>query len=390
MLRKVGAKQTEMEMVTLEQLVPEDHLLRLIERHIEFGFIREKTEHLYSADNGRPAVDPVLMFKMLFIGYLYGVRSERQLVREVEVNVAYRWFLGMGLAEKVMDASTFSQNRRRRFSGTGIEQEIFDAIVEQAMRRGLVGGHELYSDSTLVRASANKNRKALHTVDVKPAEWLAEPEAAGLDAAYNTPAICKGLVEAGIFGVVAYGRPVHKEGCFYKRQYAYDEGRDCYVCPAGERLDYRTTDREGYRHYAAEARACESCPLRGSCTKTPKGAKSVIRHLWEGFKEEVAANRKSERGGRILERRRETVERSFADAKTLHCHRWARYRGLAKVQGQALLSAACQNMKKIARVLAMRLGEPSLPPLQPLRALLPLAANSLLRFFRPLAFAFSN
>jgi transposase len=79
--------QHELEMVTLE------HLLRLIDRHIRFEFIREGTAHLYCADDGRPALDPVTLFKMLFIGYLFGIRSERQLVREIEVNVAYRWFL---------------------------------------------------------------------------------------------------------------------------------------------------------------------------------------------------------------------------------------------------------------------------------------------------------
>ena len=116
MLRKAGAKQTEMELVTVEQLVPEDHLLRLIDRHIEFGFIRGKTERLYSADNGRPALDPVLMFKMLFIGYLCGIRSERRLVREVEVNVACRWFLGLGLTEKVR----WTPRRFRRTAGGGL------------------------------------------------------------------------------------------------------------------------------------------------------------------------------------------------------------------------------------------------------------------------------
>jgi transposase len=93
-------------MATLEELVPQDHLLRLIDRHIDLECIREETNHLYSADNGRPAIDPVVHFKMLFIGYLFGVRSEPQLVREIQVNVAYRWFLGLRLIDKVPDAST--------------------------------------------------------------------------------------------------------------------------------------------------------------------------------------------------------------------------------------------------------------------------------------------
>jgi transposase len=93
-------------------------------------------------------VDPVELFQMLFLGYLFGVRSERQLVREIHVNVAYRWFIGFGLTDKIPDASTFSQNRRRRFTESTIYQEIFDEIVLQAMRRRLINGRVLYTDFT--------------------------------------------------------------------------------------------------------------------------------------------------------------------------------------------------------------------------------------------------
>lgn len=135
MLQGHDNKQIGMEFVCIEELVPQDHLLRKIERAIDFDFIRDKVKELYCADNGRPAVDPVVLFKMLFLGYLYGVRSERQLVREIQVNVAYRWFIGYGLTDKIPDASTFSQNRRRRFTESTVYQEIFDGIVLQAMRR---------------------------------------------------------------------------------------------------------------------------------------------------------------------------------------------------------------------------------------------------------------
>ena len=94
MLREHDNNQIGMEFVSIEELVPQDHLLRKIERAIDFDFIRDKVKELYCADNGRPAVDPVVLFKLVFLGYLYGVRSERQLVREIQVNVAYRWFIG--------------------------------------------------------------------------------------------------------------------------------------------------------------------------------------------------------------------------------------------------------------------------------------------------------
>lgn len=108
MLKKPIPQQTALEMVSIEGLVPKDHLLRKIEAVVDFSFIRDRVAGLYCADNGRPALDPVVMFKALFIGYLFGVRSERQLVREIEVNVAYRWFLGLKLTDPVFDASTLS------------------------------------------------------------------------------------------------------------------------------------------------------------------------------------------------------------------------------------------------------------------------------------------
>src|SRR6202012_3888744 len=137
MLKKTTPQQSELEMVTIASLVPSDHLLRKIDKAIDFSFIRERVAPLYCPDNGRPALDPVVLFKMLFIGYLFGVRSERQLMREVQVNVAYRWFARLRLTDRVPDASTFSQNRRRRFTDTTVYQEIFDAIVQQAIGRGM-------------------------------------------------------------------------------------------------------------------------------------------------------------------------------------------------------------------------------------------------------------
>ena len=447
MLKPPAPHQHRLEMVTLEELVPADHLLRLIDRHIPFDFIRDATAHLYSADNGRPAVDPVRLFKMLFIGYLFGIRSERQLVREIQVNVAYRWFLGLGLTDRVIDASTFSQNRRRRFSGSDIEQTIFDRIVETAIEHGLIGGRVFYSDSTHLKASANKNRHDVHRVEQTPVAYLSELEAAidddraahgkaplpaqpdagptkdiklsrtdpeagymvrdgkptgffyldhrtvdsqhalitdihvtpanvhdsvpyldrldrmrqrfgfnvgavGLDAGYFTPAICKGLNERDIYGVIGYRRPNHREGYFYKREYVYDRERDGYVCPNGQLLPYRTTNRQGYREYASSPTRCAHCPMKGRCTQSANGVKVVIRHVWEDHKEAVDAHRLTETGKRLYKRRKETVERSFADAKELHGHRYARFRGVAKVRGQALLAGACQNMKKLARLLA--------------------------------------
>ncbi len=178
MLRAHDNKQIGMEFVSIEELVPKDHLLRKIQRVIDFEFIRAKNKDLYCADNGRPAVDPVVLFKMLLLGYLYGVRSERQLVRDIQVNVAYRWFIGFGLTDKIPDASTFSQNRRRRFTESTIYQEIFDEVVLQAMRRHLLSGRVLYTDSTHLKASANKGKFKKEQVEKSIRGYLAELEEA--------------------------------------------------------------------------------------------------------------------------------------------------------------------------------------------------------------------
>lgn len=165
MLREKATKQHQIEMVILEDLVPQDHLLRKISKTIDFSFIREKTKHLYCNNNGRPAVDPEILFKILFIGYLFGIRSERQIIRDIEVNVAYRWFLGFSLTDKIPNASTISQNRKRRFNDTDICQQIFDEIVNQAIRAKLVDGKILYSDSTHLKANANKNKFSKEIVE---------------------------------------------------------------------------------------------------------------------------------------------------------------------------------------------------------------------------------
>lgn len=92
LLRSNREKQQAYEFVSIEDLVPQDHLLRKVDKYIDFSFIDEKVRPLYCADNGRPAVDPVVLFKMIFLGYFYGIRSERQLEREIQTNLAYRWF----------------------------------------------------------------------------------------------------------------------------------------------------------------------------------------------------------------------------------------------------------------------------------------------------------
>lgn len=452
MLKSPAIEQTAIEMVTLDQLVPRDHLLRKIDAVIDFSFIHDRVAGLYCPDNGRPPLDPTLMFKALFLGYLFGVRSERQLVREIEVNVAYRWFLRLKLTDPVFDASTLSQNRRRRYADTSVAQDIFDAIVEQAIGHGLVTGTVLYTDSTHLKANANKARfdtavlaksrsdywealdaaieaeRAVHgqpplkarerrpaekptkvsrtdpdsgymvrdgkpkgffyldhrTVDGRcsiitdsfatPANlhdsvvYLARLDrqrarfgfavnAVGLDAGYATAGIAKGLEDRAILGVTGYRTPTPpKPGMMRKSRFAYEPEADRYRCPEGQALAYATTDRGGYRHYRSDPAICRPCPLLSSCTSNAKAQRTLTRHVWQEARERADALRLGPWGKAIYKRRKETVERSFADAKQLHGHRYARFRGLVRVRVQCLLAAAAQNIKKIAMAMAPRLA----------------------------------
>ena len=113
--------------IDIDDLVPENNLLKQIDKLVDFEFIYELAAPYYSM-KGRKSIDPVTLIKMLLIGYLYGIKSERRLVEEVQVNIAYRWFCGLDLSDNVPEHSLFSQNRRRRFHDNTLFQDIFNHI----------------------------------------------------------------------------------------------------------------------------------------------------------------------------------------------------------------------------------------------------------------------
>ena len=133
------SKQLCMVIMDIKDLIPQDHLLRKIKAQIDFDFIYEQAESYYSKI-GRPSIDPVCLMKMLLIGYLYGIRSERRLEEEITLNIAYRWFYGFELMDVISDHSTFSQNRRRRFTDSAIFRQIFNMLVNNCIETGLVLG----------------------------------------------------------------------------------------------------------------------------------------------------------------------------------------------------------------------------------------------------------
>ena len=150
----------------LEDQVPENHLLRLVDRHIDFGFIHERLKDSYS-DTGRPSIDPELLLRILLIGYLYGISSERKLVEELRMHLAWRWFTGLGFDEEVPHHSTFSKNRHGRFQESRLFEQLFEEVVARCLAVGLVRGDKLSVDGTFVEANASKESRI-------PREQLAE------------------------------------------------------------------------------------------------------------------------------------------------------------------------------------------------------------------------
>lgn len=448
MINEKNFTQQKLEMVYLENLVPKDHILRNIDKYMDFSFLRELTQKYYCLDNGRPGVDPIMLFKMLFIGYLFGIKSERQLVKEIEVNVAYRWFLGLNLTDDIPNHSTISQNRRRRFKGTDVFQKIFDEVVFKAINLKMVTGKILYTDSTHLKANANKRKLVKVEVEKTPKEYVAElnkaveedrishgkkplkekdpvtkiketkvsttdpdsgymmrdgkPEGfsyldhrtvdgkhniitdvyvtpgnindvdpyinrldvqikkfdfntkyVGADAGYSTNLICKELFERELKSVMGYRRSPHTKGMYTKNKFQYVKEKDIYVCPDLRALHYKTTTREGYKEYVGKAEECHECPNRAQCFSAKSKFKTIRRHVWEMYKEDVVKFTKTAKGRSIYRRRKETIERSFADSKQLHGLRYCHMRGLENVQEQCLLTAAVQNMKKIASLLSL-------------------------------------
>ncbi|MCM3274342.1 IS1182 family transposase [Paenibacillus elgii] len=452
MLRSNPNVQNSYEFVCLEELVPQNHLLRKIHKHIDFSFILEKVKPYYCENNGRPSVDPTMLFKMMFIGYLYGIRSERQLEQEIQLNVAYRWFVGLGLTDRVPDHSTLSLNRKR-LQDSDVVQEIFDHIVFKAIELRMVAGRVLITDSTHLKANANKrkfikqeveksvktylddldeavqaDREARGKKPLKPRKEVTQTketkvsttdpdsgymvrdgkpegffyldhrtvdhkyniitdvhitpgnvhdskpylerlelqikkfgfdqtlEAVALDAGYFTADICKKLHTRKIYAVIGGRSYTPVKGLIAKWRFKYDKERDLYICPQKQELTYTTTDREGYRQYKSDPEICKGCPLLSQCTRSRNKQRILTRHVWQDSKEWVKQNGRSRSGKYLYRLRYQTIERSFADAKELHGLRYCRFRGKKKVLEQALMTAICQNVKKIANHLAKLAG----------------------------------
>ena len=272
-IRKENFREDEINVI-LDGLVPKNHLVRKIENAIDFSFIYDKVKDLYSP-LGAPSIDPVVLIKIVLIQYLFGIPSMRQTIREIEVNVAYRWFLGYSLTEKIPHFSTFNKNYERRFKNTDLFESIFKEILARATKCGFVDSSNIYID-------------------------------------------------------------------------VYDEYYDCYICPNNKILKYSTTNRDGYREYKSNPSDCKSCEYLNICTNSKNKQKLVTRHIWQNYLEEADHLRHKPYVKKVYSKRKETIERVFADAKEKHGMRYTKLRGLSKIKIEVSLIFSCMNLKKLA------------------------------------------
>ena len=158
MTKNNSYSRNQVQMLSVDDLVPDDHILRDIDKAIDFSFIYGLVKGLYCHDNGRPSIDPVVLFKIVLIQFTFGIRSMRQTIKEIQVNMAYRWFLGYGMTDEVPHFTTFGKNYARRFADTDVFEKIFEHILLEAVKAGFVDAYAVFIDATHIKASANKNK----------------------------------------------------------------------------------------------------------------------------------------------------------------------------------------------------------------------------------------
>ena len=387
MLERGKMDRDLVEFVVIDQLVPKEHLLRKIDAAVDFTQLYEMVEPLYCEDNGRPSIDPVVLFKMVLIQHLYGLPSLRRTAEEVSANNCYRWFLGYPLQEETPHFSTVSYNFRHRFTDDDNDppaspRKHKDNTSKKKLARRKKQGFRTVTKSVTdpdcglfvkgehkrqfayeAHTACDKNGFVLETVVTpgnvhdsvafdevydKVTENFPQVEAVVADAAYKTPHICKKVFGDGRVLSTAYKRPQTMKNGHEWWKYVYDEFYNCVICPEYQPLKYSTTNRDGYREYKSDPNICAACPTRERCTHSRDCIKTVQRHIWKDYEELADDARYTPVYAQLYKCRKETIERVFADAKEKHAMRYTQYRGLAQVTNWVKLKFVAMNLKKLA------------------------------------------
>ena len=362
------SRQMAMIFVDIESLIPENHLLRKIERMVSFDFIYDLLAPYYPA-TGRPSVDPVSMFKMLLIGYLYGIKSERRLVEEVQLNIAYRWFCGFELDDTIPNHSTFSKTRTRKWQQSDLFQKAFYEIVKQCIDSGYINHGSKRGIGYLMEATVDCKHGILTGVDVYSANEkesllilrhlerqinLGIPMSRlALDRGYETGAVHRGLELLGITGyipAIQFSNPPEKYG------FSYDPQLDAFICPEGvpltyHRLNCSKSTGKYLRCYQVEGDVCMHCPKRPSCFD-----KAGIRRRVLASSCYPAFFRGHQRVGTpeyltMMRLRKIWAEGSFSVLKREHCISRIRKRGILAATEECLLAAMALNLKRMVNAI---------------------------------------
>jgi len=427
---------------SLDHLVPPDDPYRRLDQLLDLTWVRRETRTLYSW-TGRPSIDPVVIAKLLLIAYLEGITSERKLMRQVQVNLAFRRFLGYRLDEEVPDHSSLSRARYRL--GQPFFRKLFEWVLRLCLDAGLVGGEHQAVDSTFVQANASlaslrprlvpvaarqftervfqenpladgaeraagddhrpprkpattrnrdyvsrtdpdsgilarKGRRqarlgylvhysvdrlkkivtgvrtvAAHVTDASQLVPLVDALRAGglpvrsvaADRGYSTGRVYERLHQRGILAFIPLPQKGgRRRGLFSQEAFRYDAALDQFCCPNGAALTLRQV-RQGERRYRPRASDCAACPLRPQCTRGK--VRTLTISPYHAYLQEARRLQTTAAAKRAAVARRTGPENLFSEAKGQHGLSRARYRGLAKMEQQALLTATVQNLKRYLR-----------------------------------------
>lgn len=409
-MTKRPKRQYSSEIVNLEDMVPKDHFLRVIEEHFDWDFIYDEVEKLYSKV-GRKSIDPVVLIKIHILKFLFHEDSLRRTYENLKYNNLYRWFIGYNLCEDVPDHSTYSQNYKRKFCNLekDLLQTVFDKVIELLINWNCLDMTAVYIDSTHTKAYANKKKnhkeivkieakkyqkeldleitlKGLQEEDLTDEEYLEEVQRIVKcneevdtngsnvhdsisfydsfenlsthhdisqidyfvgDAAYLTPHICKTIIDLGMIPAFPYTRKGYRKDYLKKYEFVYDEYNNIYICPnEKELIPTERIDKNGYMVYKADEHDCSNCPFKEQCTKSKY--KQILRHVWEEYKEMTNDYRHHEDVKEIYKQRPQHIERVFADGKMKYGLRNTYFRTKERVHRELTLLYACMNLKKFA------------------------------------------
>src|SRR6266508_3023791 len=380
----------------LEEFVPDDHLIREIAAVLDLSWVHAELAPYYSS-TGRPSIDPVLMIRMLIVGYVFALRSERLLCREVQLNLAYRWFCGLSIEDKIPDHSAFSRARNERFRESDIFRRVFERVVAACIAAGLddaafgaasnvtpkfvspsdpaaqwTGAMRgpaffAYADNYLIDVKFGiimdvKASRAIRQAEVGAAKAMIErteerfeikPAYLAADTAYGSADTLNWVVNEKkiVPHIPVIDKSKREDGTFSREDFRFDQERNIYICPAGKVLT--TTGHIGPDHalrYQASLPDCRACVLKPKCCPNMP-ARRIVRDVNEDARDIARALAKTEAFERSR-RHRKSVEMLFAHLKRILRLGRLRLRGPCGAQDEFTLAATAQTLRRLAKLVA--------------------------------------